>query len=257
VGSLAVLDTPSMNSVSSLSSTITATPTPNVGSAEPGTVKADTFGITITPDPTRTSHRSTTPTGCSKLAIDLVLDTSSSMNKPKDSPRIDALKEAVGDFITVIPDEAVFAAQRFDREARSIVSPIILKDGKGEIKNAIDQLYPSGDGGTHTREGLYKAIKMIEEGNTMFPGREWTLILLSDGAPNPKKEEGTEPASQLKGMGVKIITIGLDMDEEENVTPEEARQHMRDIASSPSDFYDTSSDDLTLVYKSLSNNLCK
>jgi uncharacterized protein YegL len=257
VGSIAVMDSPAIQGISGSSPAgVSPTPTPNVGSAQPGTVKADTFGITITLAPTH-PQGVPPPAGCSKLAVDLVLDTSSSMKNPRSNPRIDALKEAVSSFISEIPDDAEFAAQRFDRQARSVVSPIILKDGKGGIKDTIDNLTPAGEGGTHTKEGLYKAIKIIEEGNTMFPGRQWTLILLSDGAPNPSDQAGDDPASKLKSMGVKIITIGLDMDEEENVSPEEARDHMRRLASSPSDFYDINSDDLSNVYNSLSDKLCK
>jgi uncharacterized protein YegL len=239
----------------------TATPIPTslpINGTMEGQVKANTFIPTFPPT------KPPVPTGgfvasgpCSKLGIDLVLDTSSSMKNPKGSPRIDSLKEAVSDFIDKIPNEAIFSAQRFDREARSVVSPVMLGDERSKVEKKIYELKAAGEGGTHTKEGLYKAKSMIEEANTMFPGREWTVILLSDGAPNPKSEEGREAANALKNMGIKIITIGLDLDEEENVSPEEAREHMRDMASSSSDFFDAQSDDLSIVYESLADKLCE
>lgn len=242
---------------SSTPAEMVASPTPGSTTSEgtvEGQVKANTF-IPSFP-PTKPVTQVVNPTGCSTVAIDLVLDTSNSMKRPEDNPRIDSMKEAVRDFIDQIPDEAVFTAQRFDKQARNVVSPVIMKEGRGEAQEQIAELKAAGEGGTHTREGLYRAKRMIDEANTMFPGRQWTLILLSDGAPNPKSQEGTEPASTLKDMGVKIITIGLDLDEEENVTPEEAREHMRDMASSPSDFIDANSEDLSVVYDSLTEKLC-
>lgn len=219
-----------------------------------GQVKADSF-IPTNP-PTLPVTQTPGASGCSTIAVDLVLDTSSSMNNPRNNPRIGSMKAAVSEFIDNIPDEAVFAAQSFDKHTQNVVSPMILKDGRGEAKEQVQELYADGEGGTHTREGLYRAKRMIEEANGMFPGRQWILILLSDGAPNPKSQEGTQPASELKSMGVKIITIGLDLDKEENVTPEEAREHMRDMASSPSDFHDANSEDLSVVYDSLTEKLC-
>lgn len=231
------------------------TPTPNVGDSATGRVKADTFGITIVP----TNPITTVPGSCAGgMAIDLLLDTSSSMKDPRSDPKIDALKEAVNNFITQIPDDAVVTIQRFDKQARSVFSPMLLKDARGAIHDAVDELRPAGEGGTHVKEGLYRAKKMMDEANQMFPGRSWTLIIISDGSPNPYPgQEGTAVASELKNAGVNIVTIGLDLDQEVNVSPEKAKQLMRDMASSPAQFYDASSDDISTIYRLITGNLCQ
>lgn len=234
---------------------IPASPTPYVGDAKEDRVKADTFGITIAP----TQPGANQPVSCEGgLAIDLLLDTSSSMKDPRSDPKIDALKEAVNNFITQMPDEAVITMQRFDKQARSVFSPMLLKDARGGIKEAINELKPAGEGGTHVKEGLYKAKKMMDEANQMFPGRSWTLIIISDGSPNPyPSQEGTAVARELKNAGVNIVTIGLDLDQEVNVSPDKAKQLMRDMASSPEQFYDASSDDISTIYRLVSGNLCQ
>lgn len=232
-----------------------ATPTPNVGDSSDGRVKADTFGITIVPTQPPLTQTHTCAGG---MAIDLLLDTSSSMKDPRNDPKIDALKEAVNNFVTQIPDDAVITIQRFDKQARSVFSPMIVKDARGAIKDAISELKPAGEGGTHVKEGLYKAKSMMAEANTMFPNRRWTLIVISDGSPNPYPgQEGGAVAGELKNAGVQIVTIGLDLDQEVNVSPEKAKQLMRDMASSPSQFYDASSDDISTIYQVLTKNLCQ
>lgn len=261
LGSFAMFDQPIIQGITStVTPTVTSgpTPTPYTGDPKEARMKADTFGITITLKPTNPPFHKAPATCEGGLAIDILLDTSSSMKKPQDNPKIDALKEAVNNIISQIPEEAVLAVQRFDKQSRSIFGPMILHDGKSEIKDAIKEIVPSSEGGTHTQEGLYKAKKIIDEANTMFPGRSWTLILISDGSPYPyPSQDGTEVASQLKDEGIKIVTIGLDLDQEVNVSPEKAKELMRDMASSPSEFYDANSDDIGNIYRVLTGKLCQ
>jgi hypothetical protein len=263
IGSAVAFDSPVIQGLTGTSTptpivTAGPTPTPNSGDSPDGRVKAGTFGITITLPPTKPPVHPTLASCQGGLAIDLLLDTSSSMKQPEDNPKIDALKEAVSNIISQIPDEAVVGVQTFDKKAQSVFGPEILKDGKGDLKDDIDELKPSGEGGTHTQEGLYKAKKMIEEGNTTYPGRGWTLILISDGSPYPyPDQDGTDVANQLKDDGIKIVTIGLDLDQEVNVSPEKAKELMRDMASSPAEFYDANSDDIGNIYRVLAEKFCK
>jgi hypothetical protein len=138
----------------SLVQQISSTPTPTV-TVEPtslpangtleGQVKANTFIPTFPPTRVPQPISTSVSSGpCSKLGIDLVLDTSSSMKNPKGSPRIDSLKEAVSDFIDKIPNEAVFSAQRFDREARSVVSPVLLGAERTNVEKKIYNLKAAG-----------------------------------------------------------------------------------------------------------------
>ena len=122
-----------------------------------------------------------------------------------------------------------------------------LSRNGGSVRAAIAGLTSSGY--TNISDGINKAQAELESGRR-DPDNKPVIILLSDGRP----EDGDTPqaarnaAAAAKAKGTRIITIGLGTGIDE--------QLMKDIASSPSDYYDApTSSELQAIYQQIAGSL--
>ncbi|MBX3014044.1 MAG: VWA domain-containing protein [Caldilineaceae bacterium] len=127
------------------------------------------------------------------------------------------------------------------------LSFLALSQDKGAIDNTINNLTTGGM--TSIAVGIDRSTNELKTGN--LSGNQRILILLSDGGANdptrftPRQSEpigfpeARDAANNAKAAGIRIITIAIGT---QNIVTNQASLNlvigfMRDIASSPSDFY--------------------
>lgn len=144
-----------------------------------------------------------------KLAIDLLLDTSTSMTceNSKGACKINSLKSAVNNFIDKLPDTSLIGIQTL--QGNLVATDKLSTLGKDNLKAQITKIKPID--GTPTAKGLQFSKVALDDAKTKFPDYgNRVLVLLTDGCP----DGGQKPlpiASEIKNDGVRIITIGLEL----------------------------------------------
>jgi len=147
---------------------------------------------------------------CSKtVAIEMVLDRSGSMgDAPEKMPN---LKTASSFFLTKLTDDAPVGLITFATDVREEYPIQPYNDIKSQLSSTIQSLSPNG--ATNTRGVLARAKTALEVGINKFPGRQFTLIFVTDGVPtignplNPLAPPNV--ADEIKNLGVKIYSIGI------------------------------------------------
>lgn len=209
----------------------------------------------VTPTPTPPGTTPTpSPTGACqpgrRVAVDLLLDTSGSMNS---SSKINLLKGAVIQFAGNLRPDDVIGVQQFSSPidlggtgARDVIS--IGPYNQTLFNQVINQLSPT-NGFTHMRAGFELTRQRINAGRQQYSSSNynWVLIFLSDGIPEDESvvssvpvfaesQNPTDIANQLK-VDTRIITIGLDMDAFRNAgypnITDQGRNLLRSLASAP------------------------
>lgn len=212
------------------------------------TLQLETFTPSNIPPPSCTPG--------SKIAVDLLLDNSGSM---KVNQKMDKLKTAVNNFVNHLSDSDVIGVQRFlGRGKTGEVIPInFSSQNRTEFASKINALRE--EGGTPMKDGFLLAQQKINAAKPkpQYNGYYWVLIVLGDGGPN-SNQNPVSVASQIKISGIRIISVGLELDAPNNkATPEEARAILRGVASSPSDFYEPSADQLEDIYQKIATSICR
>jgi len=193
---------------------------------------------------------------CSQtVAVEMVLDRSGSMNAPP--TKIQNLKTASLFFINKLPDDAPIGLVTFASSVREEFPIQKYSDIKVNIQPIVKGLVPIGS--THTRDAMIKAKSALEVGIPKFPGRQFALILVSDGVPNPPNTQDprvpTNIGDEIKNLGVKIFTIAIT----QGLSPFERpimNQVMRDLASPNSFFEAPDTSQLENIYNQIGFQIC-
>lgn len=186
-----------------------------------------------------------------KIAVNLLLDNSGSMNA-KNGNRIAKLREAVIAFAANLSDEDVIGAQKFNTEPGNLIDINTWAKNKATFNGVISKL--GARGGTHTKAALTFSMTKVTPAKPVYPDHKWVLIVVSDGIPNPyPAEDPRKIAADIKSQ-IQIITVGIDLDEVIK-DKELAKDVLRETASTPADFYNTSTDNVVDVFKKISTSL--
>ncbi|HRN96162.1 MAG TPA: vWA domain-containing protein [Candidatus Levybacteria bacterium] len=192
---------------------------------------------------------------CSQtVAVEMVLDRSSSMGSP--ATKIENLKTASLFFVNKLTDDAPFGLITFSNTIREEYSIQPYKDIRSNVATTINRLSP--DGTTYTRDALIRAKQALEIGIPKFPGRQFVLILVSDGLPVPANTQDprtpTNIGDEIKNMGVKIFTIGITQGLGGNSG--NMRSLMSNIASPNSFFEAPDTSQLENIYNQIGFQIC-
>lgn len=198
---------------------------------------------------------------CSQtVAVEMVLDRSGSMKNP--STKIQNLKTASLFFINKLPDDAPIGLVTFSNTIREEFPIQKYSDIKVNIQPIIKGLVPSGT--TYTRDAMIKAKSALEVGIPKFPGRQFALILVSDGVPEipgqqfpPSQDPRTSPnvADEIKNLGVKVYTIAITQGMPQGVK-QQMTTLMKDI-SSPNAFFEApDTSQLQNIYDQIGFQIC-
>ena len=146
---------------------------------------------------------------CSEtVAVEMVLDRSSSMNQTQD--KLPNLKNASNFFITKLTDDAPLGLVTFSTAVKEEEPIQRFGDIKTHVTAIINGLTATGL--TNTHGALTTAQNALALGTQKFPGRTFTLILVTDGVPTVGN---TDPnaiigvANEIKNTGVKVYAIGI------------------------------------------------
>lgn len=220
---------------------------------------------------------------CQKtLAVDFLIDTSSSMNE---NNKLSELKQSLTSFLGSLSDNSVIGVQSFSTQTRNIADLDYYKNNKTTLSNFVTHL--SANGSTSTRDAFTLAEQKLSDAITQnkFPGYNYSLIFISDGAPTSgldkslndclvykntpagplcfsKREDPRTPpdiSQQIKGMGVKIFSIGIFGADDAPIRPYE-EQLFQDVSSQPLStyYYETlSASNLPTIFNTISSKVCQ
>lgn len=187
-----------------------------------------------------------------KIAVNLLLDNSGSMNA-KNGNRIAKLREAVIAFAANLSDEDVIGAQKFNTDPGNLIDINTWAKNKATFNGIISKLGPKG--GTQMKKGFNFSMGKITPVRSQYPNHKWVLILVSDGKPNPYPEEDPRKIAVGIKSQIQIITVGIDLDELAGADKDLAKEVLRETASTPADFYNTSTDNVVDIFKKISTSL--
>jgi Ca-activated chloride channel homolog len=157
----------------------------------------------------------------SKLVV-LAIDTSISMEAEDVSPsRIDAAREAAGEFLDAVPEGVAVGVVGFDGTAHHLISPTTRIDAvRRVIEGSID--HGSLGEGTAIGEAVFLGIEAIEssaEAGAEADGGEapssgeavGTIVVLSDGETTMGRSND-EAATAARSAGIPVHTIAFGTD---------------------------------------------
>lgn len=205
------------------------------------------------------------------VAIDLLVDTSGSMSW---GSKMLELKNALKAFTNPLSDDSVVALHRFHTTPSEVIPFSYYREVKQNMSATIDSLTPGG--WTHTRDAFIFIKDKLSQAQSQFPNYQFSLIFFSDGIPEssnptctptgdpPRCFETTQDptippdiAAEIKNSGVRIFSIAL-LDESDQRFNAELTQLMRNVASSPNDFYFTLDESrLTEIYQQIGTTICQ
>ena len=197
------ISTPSPTPFGSLSGTPPpGSGTPGIGTPGIGTPGIGTPGIG-TPSPGVGTPGIPPPQAClNKTVVDLVIDTSTSMNN---SNKLTELQKALGLFVQTLSDGTVVGAQKFGGEE-------ISEDGLQGADSVLDFTQYSGSNktlissrltgitantgaGTFMRNGFRLALRKIsaaQDNTNTYDGYRFVTIVFSDGVPEVSGYSGSQ-----------------------------------------------------------------
>ncbi len=220
----------------------------------------------------------------STAAVDFLVDRSGSMQF---GTKMTNLKTALNTFGNSFPEDGLISMQSFSDYPVLNVPFDYFKNVGNLFIGSVNSLFPFG--ATHTKDAFVFAKSQLDGARSNFPGRNLTLVFISDGIPetgqanascpggkgedsryceeNPRSpgacrcfdvnQDPTPVASEIKKSGVRIFTIGYIHDED-NKFKADLTDLMKRVASSPDDFYQAPiSNQLTDILQSISTKICK
>lgn len=151
----------------------------------------------------------------SRLVI-LAIDTSISMEATDVSPsRVDAAREAAGDFLDSVPEGVAVGVVGFDGHARELIAPTTRLDA---VRSIIERsIVPQSLGeGTAIGDAVLLGIDSIERtaneiSDTDLEDPVGTIVLLSDGDTTMGRPND-EAASAARAAGIPVHTIAFGTD---------------------------------------------
>lgn len=189
---------------------------------------------------------------CSEtVAVEMVLDRSGSMRGQK----IRDLKNTTRSFIDKLTDDSPIGLVTFGTGAIEAFRIQKYGEVKVNLDSIINGLEP--DGSTYTRDAMEKAKAALEVGIPEFPGRQFSLVLVTDGVPNPPNTQNpVVTANEIKNMGVKIYVIGIT----QNIIGRDRTEMlslMNQVASPDSFFEAPSTTELQTIFERIGAEMCQ
>jgi Ca-activated chloride channel family protein len=148
----------------------------------------------------------------------LAIDTSLSMEADDVSPsRIDAVRDAAGEFLDTVPEGVSVGVVAFDGEARQLIAPTARLDA---VRSVIDSSIDHGDlgEGTAIGEAVFAGINAIEssarqlEEPTPETGQSvGTIVVLSDGETTMGRTND-EAATAARNASIRVHTVAFGTD---------------------------------------------
>jgi uncharacterized protein YegL len=221
--------------------------------ASPGTDKDSlklktAKGVKVTPPPSAPQPSASPTCKNKKIAIDMLLDVSASMSQDN---KFISLKQALISFQPNLKPEYLLGVQYFSTYPGEIL-PVSNYNPSSYVQmvNSLRLLEF-----TRMRTAFIFTKSILDAAKSQYPDHEWSLIFLSDGKPtgldgqDTSTENPTDIANQLKSQGIRIITIALGSDADTNL--------LRNLASSPNDFYHSSTSELSAAFQSIGQDICQ
>jgi uncharacterized protein YegL len=171
--------------------------------------------------------------------IVLVIDISASM---KEQQKLSYAVQAASQFVVDV-DLSVdrIGIVTFSSEALTLQP---LTQNEALLQQSINQLKPSG--GTNIQAGLQEANKVLFNRRT---DADRFIVLLSDGK-DSKKDNILAEATSLRNQFIRIFTISLGQDVDQNL--------MQQIASAPTDhYYAPQASDLQGIYQTIGGQIAE
>lgn len=202
----------------------------------------------------------TMQTCADKVAVDFLLDVSTSFDEPSANgkTKLENLKIALKTFYASLKDNDIIGVQTYSKDVKTLV-PFGYKRNQANFVPIIDALRTEDT--TYTRNGLAYAYAQTKLAIPTFPSDyPWIMVLVTDGAPN-KGQEPAPIASQITSdAGIakfKIIGIELGSAPKRSSagrTPEKARQLLLEAVKTPNDFLEP---DPNLLSQALGTAVCQ
>jgi hypothetical protein len=223
--------------------------------------------------------------------VNFLIDNSGSMQGAK----MTELKNAMAVFGSNYPDSGVLGIQIYSDPAThpplgyaELIPISEYIKVKNQYISLINRMRPSG--ATHSKDAMIFAKTKLEEAKRLFPDRQANLVFISDGIPETREtknalcpgdvpnsplcsisrspagapvcrcfaqsQDPTSVASEIKAMGVRIFTISY-VDTQDSKFNNELQTLMRNVASSPADYYQAPvADQIGKILAQISEKLC-
>lgn len=223
----------------------------------------------------------------SAVAVNFLVDRSGSMRY---GTKLQNLQSALRVFANNYPDDGIIGMQSFSEPALGPTADVPIdyfRNVESQFSSAISALFP--DGGTYTRDAFSFVKPRLDAAKSKFSNYKFSLIFISDGVPETLARnnaqgacQGTTPedlrycglksdgncrcfdtsqdptliANEIKNSGVRIFSIGYINDEDLKFK-DDLTTLMKNVASSPNDFYEAPIDNqLTDILSQISQKLC-
>ncbi len=234
------------------------------------------------------------PPSCSssKVAIDLLLDTSGSMNYPCINPinrcipptassKITFLQTAVRNLLSHLQPDDLVAVQLFNENFENYIQLQNYQSNRPTIDAKINNLSNRTGGYTYMRDALYETGRIIIPNKNAHSDYNWVFVFLTDGYPEGpggyfQAEDPTYPNDITRSLkdppnNLRIVTVGLDLDSicaagsSPCTAVNSAKALLQQIASNPpatdpsqQNFYpDGTTANLDQIYSSISSSICR
>lgn len=224
------------------------------------------------------------------VAVDFLVDNSGSM---RFGNKMANLKSALTTFASTFPPYGIVGMQSFSDWEKEDVTFGYFKDKKQEFLRAISLMQP--DSATHTKDAFILTSTLLPSAMARYPKQKFNLIFISDGVPETGRQDdlcpggpgtdseyctarrdvipspGSQPlcrcfdpsqdptqiATDIKSKDVRIFSIGYISDEDDKFK-EKLRTLMKNVASSPEDFYEAPiTNQITAIIKQITTKICK
>ncbi len=189
--------------------------------------------------------------GCSEsVGIQMVIDRSGSMDD--DPEKLSNLQNASFDFLQKLTADTPVGLITFSSNVSEPFAIQLYGDIKPDLDDFVKTLSVTGT--TNTAGALVRAKTSLETGKSEFPGRQFVLVLVTDGQPSPGTASPVVPATEIKNSGVKIFTIGIV----QKVANVPAMRSLMTQVSSPNSFFEAP-DTTTLdeIYNQIGSQICQ
>lgn len=215
-------------------------------------------------------------------AVDFLIDNSGSMQF---GTKMAELKRALTMFADKFSPSGAIAFQTYSESVKTRLEFSLFKDSKSKFLSEVASMKPLT--ATHSRDAFIIAQDSLNKGKTKFPQHKFALIFISDGIPETKSGNDACPggigseycmehplvkgecrcydvnqdprdiATQIKSSGTRIFTIAFTDDLADAYLDAKLQLLMRDLASSPEDYYHAPIESqLTNIINQIANIIC-
>lgn len=224
------------------------------------------------------------------VAVDFLVDNSGSMGFGN---KMANLKSALLTFGRNFPIKGVIATQIYSSPGYIPPQELIPFSFYGNIKSNFAQIINSMNayGSTHSKDAFAFTKQKLEVAinDSRFKNQKFNIIFISDGIPETLEQnklcpggqginseyctispldssacrcfdpsqDPTQIANDIKSRGVRIFSISYISDEDDKFK-EKLRTLMKNVASSPEDFYEAPiTNQITAIIKQITTKICK